>query len=99
MCILLRFLLSSVLFLILLAGRFYLDQNNFSEASRYYSLVAAVDPSHEAYYGVAICELHNNMIENCIERLSATRYREPEVYYYRGVAHYRNGSYDIASHL
>lgn len=98
MCILLRFLLSSVLFLILLAGRFYLDQNNFSEASRYYHMVSAVNPSHEAYYGAAICELHNDMVERCIERLSATRYREPGVYYYLGVAHYRNGSYDIAAH-
>lgn len=97
MCILPRFLLSSVLFLILLAGRFYLDQNNFSEALRYYHMFSAVNPSHETYYRTAICELHNDMAENSIERLSAIRYREPAVNYYLGVAHYRNGSYDIAA--
>ncbi len=86
--------MNSILFLILFPGAAYLNQHSFNEASRYYALYSSIDPSHESYYGAAICVLIAGALDESIELFEAIVCKRPEIFYYLGVTYYQFGMYD-----
>ncbi len=86
--------MSSILFLIVFPGIDYLHQNNFHEASRYYTVYSSIAPSHESYFGAAICALTDNRLEESIKLFQSIAYTQPEIFYYLAVAYYRLGAYE-----
>ncbi len=86
--------MSSILFLILFTGEGYLNQHDFNEASRYYRLISATDPSYESYYGAAICALIDGELNRSVDLFESISSKKPEIYYYLGVLYYQLGFYD-----
>ncbi len=90
--------MSSILLLILFPGDVYLGQHSFEEASRYYAVASSTAPSHQSYYGEAICALNDNELEKSLNLLSSIIYKTPEISYYLGIAYYRLGIHDKSSY-
>ncbi len=89
--------MSSILFLLVFAGEDYLNQHRFEEASRYYRLVSALEPSYDSDYGKALCELALDEPDRCIKVLQTIPDKKNVFNYYLGIAYYRLGFYDQAS--
>lgn len=89
--------LSSLLIVfMLLPGRDLLEQCDFSSATRYFSIAAAITPSYSTYYGAAVCALVNGDFQKCIDLLEALPYSTPEKNYYLGIAYFQVGNFPAA---